>query len=47
MEEAFLLVGNKSDLEQERQVKKERGWELAQEYGLAFIETSALTGHNV
>lgn len=47
MEEAFLLVGNKCDLDSERQVKKERAWELAQEYGLAFIETSALEDHNV
>lgn len=46
-EESIILVGNKSDLEMQRVVKKERGMELAQQYGLAFIETSALTGRNV
>jgi GTPase SAR1 family protein len=28
-EEAFILVGNKSDMNMSRQVKKERGMELA------------------
>ena len=46
-EESFILVGNKADLEHSRVVKKERGMELAQAYGLAFIETSALSGRNV
>jgi len=27
--ETFILVGNKSDLDSSRQVKKERGWGLA------------------
>ena len=30
MDEQFLLVGTKSDLESQRQVKKEKGIELAQ-----------------
>ena len=43
---AFILVGNKADLELQRVVKKERGKELAEHYGIAFIETSAFSGHN-
>jgi hypothetical protein len=43
-----MLVANKSDCEpHQRVVKKERGKELAEKYGLAFIETSALSGRNV
>ena len=34
-------VGNKIDLEVERQVTTEEGKELSQLYGCAFIETSA------
>ena len=29
MEETFILIGNKCDLDKERQVKKERGMEMA------------------
>lgn len=47
MEESFILVGNKCDMDKQRQVKKERGREMAQTFGLAFIETSALDGKNV
>lgn len=47
MEESFILIGNKSDLDKQRQVKKERGMEMAQAFGLAFIETSAFDGRNV
>ena len=43
----FILVGNKSDLEDERQVTKEEGQELADRYGILFYETSAKTGENV
>ena len=44
-----VLVGNKSDLEKNRAIKKERGEELAKEYGYEnhFYETSCLTGQNV
>lgn len=36
-----LLIGNKSDLEIERQVTLEEGEELAARLGVPFIETSA------
>lgn len=47
VEESYILVGNKADLDLQRVVKKERAMELALQYGLAFIETSALSGRNV
>lgn len=43
---AYILVGNKSDLEMQRVVSKERGKQLAEQYGIAFAESSALNGHN-
>ena len=43
----IVLVGNKSDLEDERQVTKEEGQELAEELGIKFYEASAKTGDNV
>ena len=43
----MILVGNKSDLEDKREVTKEEGKELADKYGLEFYETSAKTGENV
>ena len=43
----MVLVGNKTDLEEERQVSTEEGKELAEKYGLEFYETSAKTGDNV
>ncbi|CAH1983672.1 unnamed protein product [Acanthoscelides obtectus] len=36
-----MLLGNKCELEDKRQVSKERGEQLAIEYGIKFIETSA------
>ncbi|KAK5647637.1 hypothetical protein RI129_002529 [Pyrocoelia pectoralis] len=36
-----MLLGNKCELEDKRQVSKERGEQLAVEYGIKFIETSA------
>ena len=35
----LLLVGNKSDLENKRQINKEEGEEKAKSFGLGFIET--------
>ena len=43
----IVLVGNKSDLENERKVSTEEGKELAEKYGFIFFETSAKTGENV
>ena len=43
----MVLVGNKCDLETERTVSQDEGNELAQEFSIDYIETSALTRHNV
>jgi small GTP-binding protein len=43
----IVLCGNKADLENDRVVQSEEGRQLAEEYGVQFFETSALTGHNV
>ena len=43
----MVLVGNKSDLEERRDIKKEEGEELAQNIGIKFYETSAKLGTNV
>lgn len=42
-----MLIGNKSDLETRREVKKEEGEAFAREHGLIFMETSAKTAANV
>ena len=43
----IILIGNKSDLEDQRQVTKEQGEEKANKLELAFLETSALSGENL
>ena len=44
----LILVGNKKDLEHEREVTYQEGWELASGLGFScFFETSAKTGENV
>jgi Ras-related protein Rab-2A len=43
----IMLIGNKSDLESRREVKKEEGEVFAREHGLIFMETSAKTAANV
>ncbi|KAJ7359750.1 ras protein [Mycena albidolilacea] len=43
----FVLVGNKADAEYNREVLKEEGVALAQQFGCEFIEVSAKTGQNV
>ena len=43
----IVLCGNKSDLEADRVVQVDEGKSLAEEYGVQFFETSALTGANV
>jgi len=42
-----VLVGNKSDLEDERMVQKEEGENIAKEYNIKFFETSNKEGINV
>lgn len=42
-----MLLGNKCELSSGRQVSKERGEQLAVEYGIKFMETSAKTSVNV
>lgn len=43
----FILIGNKSDLESEREVSFDEGKALADKYGITFLEGSAKTGENV
>ncbi|ODN05522.1 Ras-related protein Ral-a [Orchesella cincta] len=43
----FLLVGNKSDLEDRRKVSKEDAENRAAEWGVPYVETSAKTRTNV
>ncbi|CAD8084354.1 unnamed protein product [Paramecium primaurelia] len=43
----FTLVGNKSDLEADRQVSFEEGQEFAKNNGIDFVEVSAKTANNV
>lgn len=43
----IILIGNKCDCLDSREVTYEEGEELAKEYGIAFLETSAKTGYNV
>ena len=42
-----ILVGNKSDLNEKRQVAKEKGKQLADSYGIPFMETSAKNNENI
>jgi len=43
----IMLIGNKRDLESERDVTVEEATKFAQENGLYFMESSAKTGENV
>ena len=43
----IYLIGNKSDLEEKRQVTQEEGRQFAEENNLVFFETSALNGNNI
>ena len=43
----MVLVGNKCDLSQNREVNEEEGREFAEKHGMLFFETSAKTGQNV
>ena len=42
-----VLIGNKADQVDKKVIPTEQGAELAKEFGMAFFETSAKTGHNV
>jgi GTPase SAR1 family protein len=42
-----ILIGNKCDLEEKREITYDEGKELADMYGMKFIETSAKTSKNV
>ncbi|MFX1302796.1 MAG: Rab family GTPase [Promethearchaeota archaeon] len=44
---SLILVGNKIDLEKEREITTGEGEELAQKLNLSYIETSAKTGENI
>ena len=46
-ETSIILVGNKADLGDKRQVTTEEGQSVAQVYGLDFIEMSALSEDSV
>ncbi|XP_067347538.1 ras-related protein Rab-6A isoform X3 [Channa argus] len=43
----IMLVGNKTDLADKRQITTEEGEQKAKEMNVLFIETSAKTGYNV
>ena len=43
----IVVIGNKSDLEDQRQIPKEKGEEKAAKLEVAFLETSALSGENL
>lgn len=42
-----ILVGNKSDLNANREVSSDEGRRKAEDNGLNYVETSAVTGENV
>ena len=44
---SIVLIGNKNDLEDQRQVTKEQGEAKAASLQVAFLETSALSGENL
>merc|ERR1712217_953046 len=46
-EVVIVLVGNKTDLSDRRQVSTEEGEEKAKENGVMFIETSAKMGYQI
>ena len=43
----IMLVGNKTDLEDKREVQTEEVAKKAEQYKVAFCETSALKGKNI
>jgi GTPase SAR1 family protein len=43
----IMLIGNKSDLIDERKVSKEEAEDRARQYDIPYMETSALLGENI
>ena len=43
----LLLLGNKCDLEDQRQISKDQAEQKAKSFEVAFLETSALSGENL
>ena len=43
----IILIGNKCDLDEKREVLKEQGEEKSRAFECAFLETSALSGDNI
>ena len=43
----LLLIGNKCDLEDQRQITKEEAEQKAKSFEVAYLETSALSGENL
>ena len=43
----IVVIGNKSDLEDQRQITKEQGEEKSRKLDVAFMETSAFSGENL
>ena len=44
---SIVLIGNKSDLDEKREISKEEGVQKSEEFKTAFMETSALNGDNI
>jgi GTPase SAR1 family protein len=42
-----ILIGNKCDLEEKRQVTYDQAKEMAEQFGMKYIETSAKTAYHV
>ena len=42
-----ILIGNKTDLNDQRQVTEEQGRSIAEKYDMIFYEASALNGYNI
>ncbi|KAJ5069767.1 ras-related protein rab-5c [Anaeramoeba ignava] len=43
----IILVGNKSDLSEQREIKRKEAQKLADQYQILFLETSARTGEYI
>ena len=44
---AIVMIGNKSDLDDKREISKDEGLKKSEEFKTAFMETSALNGDNI